>query len=155
VKTIGYLGLALIVAAIVRGGIDLFGNRIPTVISVRRQGLLAILGVVLCVLGFVRHEVEECSELRQTIYSQPPPTLILNVPDPETDRITDVFIDRVLDRKGGGQINPHIEKSDATGAVAICAAQEDTTSNGRCRLRAKVNTTLLHWGNCPKLPEPQ
>ena len=45
-------GLACIIAAVVGGGIDAFGVKIPKILSLRRQCLLAAFGFVLAIIGF-------------------------------------------------------------------------------------------------------
>jgi hypothetical protein len=146
--TVGYLGLACIVAAIMGGGSTLFGLKFPPITSPKRQVLLALFGGVLCALGFVKHEVARCTDWRATTWSNNNPDLFYNVPDPSTDRIVSAHVETVLDRKGGGYISPSISKRSATEITGKCSAVEDATSNGKCRIHANVNTALVHWGNC-------
>ena len=148
--TVGYLGLACIVAAIVGGGVTLFGGKFPLISSPKRQVLLALFGAGLCVAGFAKHEVERCTDWQRTTYSNNNPNFVYNVADPSADRIVSADVDTVLDHPGGGQIfkSALVDKSTATGATGTCAAQEDTTSNGKCRLRVRVSTALIHWGDC-------
>lgn len=147
--TVGYIGLACIVAAVVGGGLELAEAKFPLVSTVGRQIVLGAVGVVLCALAFVKHEVNVCSGWLPTVYSNQNPDLIYNVPDPETDRIVTAYVETHRYKEGGGRIDWTISSNaTGTGVTGKCSAAADATSNGLCRIHAVLNTTLIQRNDC-------